>query len=88
MIAGDRKIADDALRVLHGARCLPTAEAVNALRPFLDAVRTRASGDRFVDASRAAVGQLVDSLDVRKEATDDVWQDAIETTFSLANAAD
>jgi hypothetical protein len=73
MIAGDRKIADDALRVLHGARCLPTAEAVNALRPFLDALCTRASGDRFVDASRAAVGKLVDSLDVRKEATDDVW---------------
>lgn len=44
MIAGDRKIADDALRVLHGARSLPTAEAVDALRPFLMLfVRARAA---------------------------------------------
>jgi hypothetical protein len=88
VIAGDRKIADDALRVLHGARCMPTTDAVNALRPFLDALSTRASGDRFVDASKDAVGKLVDSLNIRKEATDDVWLNAIETTFSLANVAD
>jgi hypothetical protein len=87
MIDGDRKLADDASRVLHGARCLPPEDAVNALRPFLNKLSAHISGDRFVDASRAAVAKLVDSLKNKREATDDIWQDAIETTFSLANAA-
>jgi hypothetical protein len=76
----------DLLHILHGARSLPSAEAVAALRPFLDTMRGRASGsDRLADASIAAVDALVQSLETEGAAADDHWQVAIESSLSFAN---
>src|ERR1700728_786391 len=38
------ELVGDVLHVLHGARGLPATEAVEALRPFLNTMRSRASG--------------------------------------------
>jgi hypothetical protein len=81
-------IADDALHILHGARCLPLGQAIEALQPFLNEMRHRIPGaDRFADASANAVTALVQSLEARGSATDDAWQAAIESTLSFANEA-
>ena len=76
----------DLLHILHGARSLPSAEAVAALRPLLDTMRGRASGsDRLADASIAAVDALVRSLETEGAAADDHWQVAIDSSLSFAN---
>jgi hypothetical protein len=81
-------LAHDVLHILHGARSLPLGKAVEALQPFLDAMRHRISGaDRYADASANAVTALVQSLETKGSATDDAWQAAIESTLSLANEA-
>jgi hypothetical protein len=78
----------DVLHILHGARSLPPAGAIEALRPFLNTMRDRASGtDRFADASAAAVGALVQRLEADGAATDDIWEEAIESSLSFANEA-
>jgi hypothetical protein len=80
------QLADNALHVLHGARSLPIGKAIEALQPFLTAMRHRVTGaDRFADASANAVTELVQSLETRGVATDDAWQAAIESTLSFAN---
>ena len=79
-------MAANALRVLHGARGLPPVEAVEALTPFLQTLE-KASGDKLAAASAAAVTELVRSLKEKHAASDDLWQQAIETTLSLANEA-
>jgi hypothetical protein len=44
--------ASEVLHILHGARGLPSSEAVEALRPFLHTLGSRASGiDVLADAS-------------------------------------
>ena len=40
------QLASDILHVLHGARGLPSTEAVNRLRPFVNTMRNRISGKR------------------------------------------
>src|SRR5450432_3550056 len=71
-------LADDALHILHGARGLPIGKAVEALQPFLKAMRHRIPGaDRFADASVNAVTELVQDLEAKGRATDDTWQAAI-----------
>jgi hypothetical protein len=76
----------DVLHVLHGARSLPAAEAIEALGPFMEKMRNRASGtDRFADASAAAVSALVQRLETKGVATDDLWEEAIESSTSFAN---
>jgi hypothetical protein len=81
-------MADDVLHILHGARSLPLGQAVEALQPFVNAMRHRIPGaDRFADASANAVTALVQSLETRGSATDDAWQAAIESTLSFANEA-
>jgi len=76
----------DVLHILHGARSLPSAQAVAALRPFLNAMNDRAAGrDRIADASIAAVSALVQRLQTRGIATDDLWEVAIEASLSFAN---
>jgi hypothetical protein len=81
-------LANDVLHILHGARSLPAAEAIEALRPFMNAMRSRTSGtDRFADASVAAVGALVQRLETKGVATDDLWEEAIEASISFANEA-
>ena len=80
--------ADDVLHILHGARGLPPAKAIEALQPFLSAMHHRIPGaDRFADASADAVNKLVKSLQAKGVATDDTWQVAIESTVSFANEA-
>jgi hypothetical protein len=74
------------LHVLHGARGLPPSEAVEALRPFLNTMRSRASGiDVIADASADAVGALVQRLEATGIATNDLWEEAIEASLSFAN---
>ena len=76
----------DVLHILHGARSLPAADAIEALRPFMENMRNRASGtDRFADASAAAVSALVQRLETKGVATDDLWEEAIESSLSFAN---
>jgi hypothetical protein len=87
-MTGNKQLASEALRILHGARSLPPAEAVAALRPFLESMRKETSkGDRLADASSAAVNELVRSLEANRAATDDLWQDAIDATLSFADEA-
>ena len=82
------QLVSDVLHILHGARSLPSAEAIEALRPFMNAIRDRASGtDRFADASAAAVSALVQRLEIKGVATDDLWEEAIESSLSFANEA-
>ncbi|QDM15496.1 hypothetical protein FNL55_05620 [Tardiphaga sp. vice352] len=89
MAHGDHILAHDVLRVLNGARSLPPQDAINALCPFLRKTSGRIAGsDRFADASRAAIQNPIDVLAEKQVATDDDWQEAIETTFSMVNAAD
>ena len=74
------------LDVLHGARGLPPSEAVEALRPFLNTMRGRASGiDVIADASADAVGALVQRLEATGIATNDLWEEAIEASLSFVN---
>jgi hypothetical protein len=78
----------DVLHILHGARGLPSTEAVDALRPFVDAMHSRGSGsDRLADAAAAAVSALMQRLEVKGVATDDLWEEAIEASLSFANEA-
>jgi two-component sensor histidine kinase len=82
------RLVSDVLHILHGARSLPPADAIEALRPFVDAMHNRGSGiDRFADASAAAVSALVQRLEATGAATDDLWEEAIESSLSFANEA-
>jgi hypothetical protein len=76
MSDGDKQLASDALRILHGGRSLPPAEAVKALRPFLQSMRRRGFGDTLAHASTTAVTELARSLEEKQEA--------IEATLSFA----
>ena len=82
------RLVSDVLHVLHGARSLPPAEAIEALRPFMQTMRDRGSGtDRLADASAAAVSALVQRLETTGVATDGLWEEAIESSLSFANEA-
>jgi hypothetical protein len=82
------QLACDAVHVLHGARGLPFAEAVEALRPFMNGMHDRVPGsDPLADAAAAAVGALMRRLEARGVATDDLWEEAIEASLSFANKA-
>jgi hypothetical protein len=80
----DRNIATDTLRILHGARSLPPAEAVEKLKPFLDRMRS-GQGNTLADSSIAAVTKLAQNLQEKHAASDDLWQEAIEATLSYVN---
>ncbi len=79
-------LADEALHILHGARRLPAAVAVEALRPFAQAMH---HDDRHIShlgaASANAIQHLVTSLSATQTASDDLWQSAINSTLSFAN---
>ena len=80
------QLVNDVLHTLHGARSLSPAEAVERLRPFMNTMGNRASGiDRLADASAAAVSALVQRLEADGVATDDLWEEAIESSLSFAN---
>ena len=84
---GDKQIAAATLRILHGARSLPPAEAAEALKPFLESMSKEEAGDKLADASGAAVRKLARSLTENHAASDDLWQEAIECTLSFTNEA-
>jgi hypothetical protein len=71
------------LHILHGARSLPSAKAVEALRPFVNRMHNRISGSDRLAAG--AVGTLVQRLEAKGIATDDLWEEAIEASLSFAN---
>jgi hypothetical protein len=80
------QLVKNVLHILHGARSLPSAEAIAALRPFVNSMRNRRSGNnRFADASADAVDALVQRLEANGSAGDDVWEEAIEASLSFAN---
>jgi hypothetical protein len=82
------RLVNDTLRILHGARSLPSAEAVAALRPFVNMMGDQPlANDRFAHASADAVGALVQSLEAKGFASDDLWEEAIEASLSFANAS-
>jgi hypothetical protein len=82
------QLVSDVLHILHGARSLPSAEAIDALRPLMNTMRDRACGtDKFADVSVAAIGALVQRLEAKGVATDDLWEVAIESSLSFANEA-
>jgi hypothetical protein len=80
-----RQKASEVLRILHGARDLPPAEAAEALTPFLNLMHKQGSTDKLASASVAAVTELSRSLKENHAASDDLWQEAIEATLSLVN---
>jgi hypothetical protein len=81
-----RHLVHDVLHILHGARSLPAAEALEALRPFIHTMRYQVIGsDRLADASVAAVSALAKGLEVNGEASNDLWEEAIESSLSFTN---
>ena|ERR1700722_2541367 len=63
-----------------------SAEAVEALRPFVNTMHNRVSGsDRLADAAADAVGALVQRLEAKGIAADNLWEEAIEASLSFAN---
>lgn len=78
-------IAAEALKMLQGARSLPPVDTVEALTPFLDAMDRETSKSKLADASTAAVTELVRSLKENHAASNDLWEDAIESTLSFVN---
>ena len=80
-------LAVSALDTLHGARELPPQVAAAKLREFLHSISSPlANSARLADAS-AALKALIDKLEQGRSASNDDWQEAIETMLSLANEA-
>jgi len=85
-MSGDvKKLSSDALEILHGARSLPPVEAVEALRPFLEAMASEPSKSKLADASTTRVSELVRSLRENHAASNDLWEESIEATLSFVN---
>jgi hypothetical protein len=85
MSTNQSQLATSALETLHGARCLPPAEATAKLRDFADSMETIIPPTaRLLDAS-GALRTLVYKLGLERAATDDTWEHAIETMLSFAN---
>jgi len=54
----------------------------------MNSMRDRACGtDRFADVSVAAISALLQRLETKGVATDDLWEEAIESSTSFANEA-
>jgi hypothetical protein len=85
MSTNQSQLAAAALETLHGARALPAAEAAAKLRDFVDSIGTILPPTaRLADAS-GALRTLVNQLESEGVATDDTWENAIETMLSFAN---
>jgi hypothetical protein len=81
----ESELAAAALDTLHGARELPPDKAVARLRDFLDSISSHVPNSaRLADAS-GALNSLIQALEADKSASNDDWQNAIETMLSLAN---
>jgi hypothetical protein len=83
----ESQLAVAALDTLHGARELPSDEAAAKLRDFLNSISSPlANSARLANAS-AALKALIEKLEQGCSASNDDWQEAIETMLSLANEA-
>ena len=79
----DKEIASTTLGTLRGARGLPATDAAAELRGYLNSIKS-SEHTHAADAART-LGKLVDDLDVKGSANDDVWQEAIEAMVTFAN---
>jgi hypothetical protein len=84
MSSTESRLTADALDTLHGARELPSKEAADILKDFLNSLGSLIP-DRSRTAASSALKNLVRKLEVEESASDDDWQSAIETMLSLAN---
>jgi hypothetical protein len=83
----ESQLAAAALDTLHGARGLPPEKAASELRDFLMSLGSPIPNSlRLADASDA-LKLLIQKLETEGSASDDDWQEAIETMLSLANEA-
>ena len=81
----ESQLATAALNLLHGARSLPPAEAAAHLRDSLNSINASIPDSaRLADASEA-LSTLVGKLEINTPATNDDWENAIETMVSLSN---
>jgi hypothetical protein len=84
-VSTESQLAKAALDTLHGARGLPAEEAVARLRDFLVSISSHVpNSPRLADAS-GALNSLIQTLETTGSASNDDWQEAIETMLSLAN---
>ena len=79
----DKEIASAALDTLHGARGRNATHAASELRSYVNSIKS----SKHVHAADAArtLGKLVDELDMKGSASDDVWQEAIEAMATFTN---
>jgi hypothetical protein len=83
----ESQLATAALGTLHGARELPAEDAASRLRDFLNSIASPLlNSSRLAEAS-GALRSLLQKLEADGSASDDDWQEAIETMLSLANEA-
>jgi hypothetical protein len=88
MSTPESDMATAALDTLHGARSLPPAEAAERLRDFLDSISSPVLDSKRLAEASTALRELITQLEeVDAAASDDDWQNAIETMQSLANEA-
>jgi hypothetical protein len=85
MSTNQNQLATSALETLHGARCLPPAEATAKLRDFADSMGTIIPPTARLSDASGALRTLVSQLELERAATDDAWEHAIETMLSFAN---
>lgn len=85
MSTNESQVATAALETLHGARGLPPAEATAKLRDFMDSIGTIVPPTARLAEASGALRTLVNQLESDGSATDDTWEDAIETMLSFTN---
>jgi hypothetical protein len=85
MSTNESQLATAALETLRGARGLPPAEATAKLRDFMDSIATIVPPTARLAEASGALRTLVNQLEADGSATDDIWEDAIETMLSFAN---
>jgi hypothetical protein len=85
MSTNESQLATAALETLHGARGLAPAEATAKLRDFMDSIGTIVPPTAHLSEASGALRTLINQLESDGSATDDTWEDAIETMLSFAN---
>ena len=83
----ESQLATAALGTLHGARELPAEDAASRLRGFLNSIASPLPNSSRLAEASGALRSLLQKLEADGSASDDDWQEAIETMLSLANEA-
>jgi len=81
----ESRLATAALNLLHGARTLPPAQAAAKLRDFLNSINASIPDSAGLADASGALNTLVSKLETNTPATNDDWENAIETMLSLSN---